>query len=402
MRLDIKPFIKGLGIKDPALKKESFDTLLSMSLFCMLTLGAVAVMLKKNFFCIIAYIVIIVTLLILWLFSRNPKYTQYHKILYMTFCFFLGDLSLPVLYFLGGGIKCGAPLIGILAGVATIILFDNLLMIIMLGLQGVFAGLTFLIDYLNPAFVSSYTDLTISGRTYIDIALSSILVGLSIGIFLRKLTSLLDTNQQKAKELLIQIEDASTKDPLSGAYNRRYLMSYIDSCIKQVKNGEMKAFSLLMFDIDHFKNINDTYGHLAGDDCIKSLVVIMKSTLRSVDVITRYGGEEFICVLPTAEDTPAFRRAEQIRLAVENTQLSEDIEKAVTVSCGVAMYKQGMSTDELIRLVDKNLYIAKELGRNQTVWHEGGIPPLCYAVYDNSLEPVNNKGRRFSDASNLA
>ncbi len=402
MRFDFQSFLKGRGIKDPALKKESFDTLLSMSLFCMITLGVVSVLLQKSIYCIVAYVVIILALLALWLISRNPKFVNYHKILYMFFCFFLGDLSLPVLYFLGGGIKCGAPLIGILAGVATILLFDNLLMVIMLGIQGVFAMLTFLVDYLDPSYAISYTDLTIQGRTYIDIAMSSILVGLSIGIFLRKLTSLLDDNQKKAKELLIQIEDASTKDPLSGAYNRRYLMSYIDNCIKQVKNGEMKTFSVLMFDIDHFKGINDTYGHLAGDDCIKSLVVIMKSTLRSVDVITRYGGEEFICVLPTADDTPAFRRAEQIRLAVEGTQLSADIEKAVTVSCGVAMYKPGMSTDELIRLVDKNLYIAKESGRNQTVWHEGGIPPLCYAVYDNTLEPVKNKGRRFSDATNLA
>ena len=397
----IKKILKGTGIKDPALKKESFTTLLGVTLFCFSALAFVSFFLKKHYLCYISFAGILFFLLILWMVNKNPKFNKYDRVLYMLFCVIIGDFALPCLFFFGGGIQCGAPLIGILAASATILLLDNLLMFISLGIQGSFAIATFLIDYFIPQFARQFTDL--GDGTFVDIAATSILVGVSLGIFLRKLTKLLDLNQQKARDLLVQIEDASTKDPLSGAYNRRYLMTYIESCIKQVKSGEMKTFSLLMFDIDHFKKINDKYGHLAGDDCIKNLVVIMKSTLRSVDVITRYGGEEFICVLPTADDTPAFRRAEQIRTTVEKTQLSSDItDKAVTVSCGVVMYKPGMTVDELVKLADKNLYLAKEGGRNQTVWHEGGIPPLVYEVYDADLTPVQNSGRRFSDASNLA
>ena len=155
-----------------------------------------------------------------------------------------------------------------------------------------------------------------------------------------------------------------------------------------------------MFYIDHFKKINDTYGHLTGDDCIKSLTYIFKRSVRNIDIVCRYGGEEFICVLPTAEDTPAFRRAEQIRASVENTQLSTEIDKKVTISGGVAMYRPGMTPEELIKEADSNLYLAKENGRNQIVWHNGGIPPLCYATYSSDiLNPVQNSGRRFSDVT---
>ncbi len=322
------------------------------------------------------------------------------RLLYIMFCFINNSILLPLAFIFGGGIDSGFSIIFIAGGVTTILLLDNIILIIMFILNSLSFVAAYAINWFRPDFVDNFTQM--GNHTYIDIGFSSIFIGISIGFFLRILAKNFDENQQKARDLLGQIEDASTKDPLTGAYNRRYLIEYLEKCIAQVESGEMKAFSILMFDLDHFKKINDTYGHLSGDDCIKNLTYILKNSLRKVDVVSRYGGEEFICVLPSADDTPAYRRAEQIRASVENTQLSANIDKTVTVSGGVAMYMPGMTVEQLIEEADTNLYMAKENGRNQIVWHHGGIPPLCYVAYEpDSLKPVENSGRRFSDMTKI-
>ncbi|MDO5448421.1 MAG: GGDEF domain-containing protein [Clostridia bacterium] len=389
---------KGTGIEDALLKKEFFSLILSCSLFTAIAFLVEALIFRKHLLCVAIYITMISFLSILVFAGKKDESAFMQKKRYISYSILMGCVLIPAVYLVGGGIYSGAPLFFMMAGVFVLLLLDNALMIGVFLFMMFSAGFVYILDYRTEGLVERFTDL--GGKTYLDIGISTIIVGLSIGFFLRQLTKFFDENQDKANELLGRIENAATKDPLSGAYNRRYLMDYLEECIKQVENDKLHTFSLLMFDIDHFKNINDKYGHLAGDDCIKNLVLILKSSLRSVDVVTRYGGEEFICVLPTAEDTPAFRRAEQIRVAVENTQLSADIDKTITVSGGVFMYKPGMRPEELIKAVDHNLYIAKESGRNQIVWHDGGIPPLVYAAYSGDvLEPVQNSGRRFTDAS---
>ena len=335
---------------------------------------------------------------ICFLISRRTKTEKGLANLFTVFCLIQNCLLFPFAYFATGGITSGLPLMFMVGGIAVLLLLDHITMFIVFLLTCIAYALTYTIDWYMPQYVDHFTYL--GDLTYLEIATTTLIVGLGTGILLRVIMHNFDDKHDKSNALLQQIEESSTKDPLTGAYNRRYLMNHIDKCIKKVESGEMRAFSILMFDIDHFKRVNDTYGHLAGDDCIKNLTVILKNTLRNVDVVSRYGGEEFICVLPTAEDTPAFRRAEQIRESVELTQLSEDIDKKITVSGGVAMYEPGMTPQQLIADADENLYIAKESGRNQIVWHKGGIPPLCYVAYDTTaLKPIQNAGRRFSDAT---
>lgn len=393
-----KEFFKASGIEDALLKKEFFSLILSSSLFTAIAFLIEALIFRKNIICIALYIAMITFLSILVFAGKKDESAFMQKKRYVSYSILMGCVLIPAIYLVGGGIFSGAPLFFMLVGVFVLLLLDNLLMIVVFLSMVFSAGFVYVLDYRTNGLVERFTNL--GGKTYLDIGVSTIIVGLSIGFFLRQLTKFFDENQEKANELLGRIESAATKDPLSGAYNRRYLMDYLEECIQQVEDEKLHTFSILMFDIDHFKEINDKYGHLAGDDCIKNLVLILKNSLRNVDVVTRYGGEEFICVLPTAEDTPAFRRAEQIRIAVENTQLSADIDKTITISGGVFMYKPGMHPEELIKAVDHNLYIAKESGRNQIVWHDGGIPPLVYAAYSGDvLEPVQNAGRRFTDAT---
>ncbi len=398
MSYSIKDFLKGQGIENAELKKKFFSLLVDLGLCSTAFYLILSLILKKDTYCLLVYVAMFLFLMVLYFIGKFNDTVFMQKRLYFVYCFFMGNVFLPSLYLLGGGIHSGLPLFFMVAGITTILMLDNLLMVIMLLLNFISSMAAFKIDQTHPGLVDSFTQL--GDATYIDIGISSIIAGIGIGFFLRHLTKYFDKNQRKASELLNKIEDASKKDPLCGAYNRRYLMEFLGGCIEKVEKGEMETFSIIMFDIDHFKKINDTYGHLTGDDCIKSLTYIFKRSVRNIDIVCRYGGEEFICVLPTAEDTPAFRRAEQIRASVENTQLSTEIDKKVTISGGVAMYRPGMTPEELIKEADSNLYLAKENGRNQIVWHNGGIPPLCYATYSSDiLNPVQNSGRRFSDVT---
>lgn len=390
-------FLKGSAAEGVRLKQEYFDNMIKVCIAFNLYELITAFILHKGTYAKVTIGVYLVYIVLLCIYTTRVKNTGWYSSLYVSFCFITNCVYLPTLYLFGGAIDSGVPLLFICGGLLTILLMDNLHMLIMLIFSmGAFAT-AYYFDYHNPGYADQITDL--GQNTYAEIPFTTIAVALGCGFVLRTLTIRLDDKQKKASELLAQIEEASNKDPLTGAYNRRFLMEYIDKCIEQTKSGDMRTFSLLMFDIDHFKSINDTYGHLAGDDCIESLASLLKSNLRKVDVVSRYGGEEFVCVLPSADETPAFRRAEQIRSSIEASQLSEDIsDRVITVSGGVAMYEDGVTAQELINEADENLYIAKESGRNQIVWHQGGIPPLCYVVYDDeTVKSSSNRNRRFTD-----
>ena len=400
MREKLKTFFSSKRLLGATLKEDLFKKLIITFFIATVVYIPISIIVDRNLAAIIVQIILIIFYSALYILQKKIKSITGQPALYIALCIIQNSRLFPLSYLLGGGIDSGFPIIFIAGGLTTILLLDNIVLLFVILINTISFACAYLIEWFRPDIVNSFT--TMGTNTYLDIGFSSIFAGIGIGFFLRILAKNFDENQEKAKELLEQIEDASTKDPLTGAYNRRYLIDYIEKCITQIESDEIKAFSILMFDLDHFKKINDTYGHLAGDDCIKNLTYILKNSLRKVDVVARYGGEEFICVLPSAEDTPAFRRAEQIRATIENTQLSEKIKKTITVSGGVAMYKPGMTVDQLIEEADANLYIAKEKGRNQIVWHNGGIPPLCYVAYDpDNLKPVQNYGRRFSDMTKI-
>ena len=135
-----------------------------------------------------------------------------------------------------------------------------------------------------------------------------------------------------------------------------------ESIIRHGKDNT--PFSLLMFDIDKFKNINDTYGHITGDKCIKRLSLISKTALRDKDSLGRYGGDEFIIVIPEANLAKAKAIAERLRKKVDDTEGPH-----FTISIGISTFPDdGRKSKELIDSADKGLYVSKEKGRN-TVSH---------------------------------
>ncbi len=151
-------------------------------------------------------------------------------------------------------------------------------------------------------------------------------------------------------------------DPLTGVGNRRRINQVIEAEIGRYYRLAMSAFSVLLLDIDHFKQVNDTHGHLLGDRVLKCLCERVAGKLRGSDEIARWGGEEFVVVLPTAHQHNALELAERIRQTVAMAPLEG---LAITISIGVAEYVRGESMESLMMRADEALYAAKQGGRNR-------------------------------------
>jgi diguanylate cyclase len=166
------------------------------------------------------------------------------------------------------------------------------------------------------------------------------------------------------------IRAESLTDPLTGLGNRKYFDRSIDRAVEQaLASGE--PLSLLMFDIDHFKSFNDSYGHLTGDQVLRLVALSLKQTIKGQDITARYGGEEFAVVLPDTGLRQALTVADHIRRAVMAKELKKkstgEILGRVTISVGVSILKPSDDTDSLIERADACLYAAKRNGRNRVI-----------------------------------
>ena len=176
----------------------------------------------------------------------------------------------------------------------------------------------------------------------------------------------MDNLEVFVKNLVLEekLKNLSLYDYLTTIYNRKYL----DRVISREKARNKRygnRFSLILFDIDHFKNVNDRYGHLNGDGVLKRITAKVQEHLRAEDVFCRYGGEEFIIVLSDIGKNEAYQVAEKIRKLVEELKwdFSPD---PITVSCGVTEYQSRETQDAMIKRADEALYKAKAQGRNQS------------------------------------
>ena len=165
------------------------------------------------------------------------------------------------------------------------------------------------------------------------------------------------TEKKKAIELAIT-------DNLTQIYNRQYFNQILDRDIKKAQRYEYH-FSLIMLDLDNFKQLNDTYGHLQGDEMLKRFTTLVASLLRNTDTFARWGGEEFMILLPYTTLEQATTLAESLRTTIEN--YCKNAHKSTTVSLGVTAFELDDDRDQLISRCDKNLYKAKELGRNRVI-----------------------------------
>ena len=206
--------------------------------------------------------------------------------------------------------------------------------------------------------------------------------GVSRDITERKLNErlLMQANQElhdhvkKIEQLRAELQEQAIRDPLTGLYNRRYLTEALDSELSRAER-ETIPVSLIMMDIDRFKRINDTYGHQVGDQFLKAIANLLKKVCRTSDIACRFGGEEFVIILPGANEQVAIERANDLRLKCNEIHLSHENELLnITISIGISTYPlHSQKASELIILADQALYRSKNEGRNRvTTW--GGQP----------------------------
>lgn len=171
-----------------------------------------------------------------------------------------------------------------------------------------------------------------------------------------------DISEQRKLEQ--ELERQASHDQLTGALNRWRFTLLLEQAIESAQRYG-REFSVILFDVDHFKPINDYYGHNVGDDVLKALSSSVQEQLRSPDSMARWGGEEFILLLPETDAADAVQLAERLREQVSRLSLPEEI--SLTISVGVAQYRGEPSADELVRRADEALYSAKHQGRNAVV-----------------------------------
>lgn len=160
----------------------------------------------------------------------------------------------------------------------------------------------------------------------------------------------------------------SNFDLLSGLYNRRHFIYLAQKELSRIKRDK-SSLSLILMDIDHFKKVNDTYGHPCGDCVITQISETIENSLRSEDVIARWGGEEFIILLPNTDSTQVVILAERLRLTIKNQKfVCSEADLKVTVTLGLTTINQhALSLDDLVEKADQALYVGKENGRDQYV-----------------------------------
>lgn len=173
----------------------------------------------------------------------------------------------------------------------------------------------------------------------------------------------LQDDLKRSNELLLEL---SNTDHLTGLFNRRYLMEALEREVQRAQRNSAMV-SLIMMDIDHFKKINDSHGHLQGDVVLQKVAMLLQKELRSYDIAARYGGEEFVAVLPDTSLKEAYNVADRVRLSISGMRFAGSLSnERITSSFGIASMTATKTEDidDLLRSADDALYRAKEHGRN--------------------------------------
>lgn len=191
---------------------------------------------------------------------------------------------------------------------------------------------------------------------------------------LRERENRLEHQLAEIRDLQEKLQEQAVRDPLTGLYNRRFLDTIISRELARCER-EVLHLSIMMIDVDHFKVVNDTYGHPAGDEVLKCLSALLLENVRVVDVACRFGGEEFMLVLPGMAPEHALERAEHCRAAFAAAQITfEGQVVRATISVGIAVYPlHGQTLPDLTRCADVALYQAKEGGRDRVALYEAAF-----------------------------
>ncbi|HRQ43459.1 MAG TPA: GGDEF domain-containing protein [Candidatus Goldiibacteriota bacterium] len=188
----------------------------------------------------------------------------------------------------------------------------------------------------------------------------------------RDITNALRKNYYMLEQKTEKLEDKANHDPLTGLFNKGYMEEQLTYHFELARRSR-NSMAVMFLDIDHFKKVNDTYGHQRGDEVLKRIAHILKDKSRAINVVGRFGGEEFMIIGPISDYKSALYLGERIRTAVEKEVFShENTDFNITISIGISVWNSSIASEkDLVKFADEALYTAKRNGRNQVRMYEG-------------------------------
>jgi two-component system cell cycle response regulator len=188
-------------------------------------------------------------------------------------------------------------------------------------------------------------------------------------VLLAKVVSSLERKllREREKELVNELHIQATTDQLTGIANRRVIFDTLENAVSREKRKDYKPFAIIVFDIDFFKNVNDTYGHAGGDEVLKAFAKLLDSEITQPNQVGRIGGEEFLAIIYMENESLKIFANDLIEKIQKNVVKFEDTEISITASGGVAFSEESKSSSDLVNKADKRLYKAKKSGRNRFV-----------------------------------
>lgn len=296
----------------------------------------------------------------------------------MTVSFFMKDISInriicsiflnffmfPVLFWVTGGVNCGMVFYFILGLSVSTLILDGKIRAVILALSMAFYTLCLYFGFACPelAYPLSYEE------RWMDTLSSFLIVALFIVAVILIVTMEYQKEHRKALDYNAQLERISVTDALTTLYNQRFLMSTLTALIEEY-GAHDTPLSIAMFDIDNFKQVNDRLGHIRGDQVLTRFSMILKQLSNAEYFPTRYGGEEFIVIMPGKTLQEAYMFAEHVRAyANADRGLRELVQKEFSVSGGVAVYQPHVSAADFVSQADKKLYEAKNTGKNKVLY----------------------------------
>lgn len=274
----------------------------------------------------------------------------------------------PSIFIITDGPMGGNALFPIALAFPLLVFYDGIPRIIISSLVFIEYIVLILLRNFKPEMFVQYTDNTAQMTAYIiSFSMAFAIVYSMTSSFVAVLKSDESARQELFNELQKtndQLKELSLRDTVTGAYNRRYLMPVLEDEFNRVEADPINvSLGFLMIDIDHFKVINDTFGHAFGDFILKQVVDAIIKDLRNQDILARFGGEEFAVLLPNTSDQYLNLVAERVRTTISELKNRENHQ--VTISIGVSSYLHGDTLTTLMARADKNLYVAKNSGRNR-------------------------------------
>lgn len=274
---------------------------------------------------------------------------------------FLNFVMFPALFWVTGGINCGMIFYFLLGLSVAALILEGKCKAIVLILSAIFYMFNLQLGFKHPewAYPLSYEE------RWMD-TISSFFI---VSVFIVAVIIIMTVEYRKEHEKVIShvriLNQQAITDNLTKLYNQRYLMDTLKSMIESY-DSERNTISIILFDIDDFKRVNDTYGHLRGNQVLCRFSAILQEKAGDKYIAGRYGGEEFMLVLPGCSREAALEFAEMIRLDVyHDGVLGELTQNQFSISGGAAQFQPGMSIDDWFRQVDENLYAAKAKGKNR-------------------------------------